>query len=213
MIKILPWGIVVVLVFFCWNQQQQITRLEAEKLEVGQAVIQTKAQKKIITPSSNTTSQYAKNSPAIFQKKKKKRRKKGGNSASLSENESLAEGDIDILVEERAWERVAEIEEEQLQDRMDHISERIQKKVEGWSEEFEWDEEMETQMATILITHMKNRMDFRQKVHSGEMERDEVHQLAEELGTQRNEEIIALIGEEQFQILEEELHHRRPPHR
>ena len=160
MMKIVPWGISGILALLCLYQQQTIASLEEEKTTLSKEIIQASAKKKITKPGTKSSAKYNNSASMMFKNNKKKRGKKKAAAVSGETSNSLANDDLDILVEERAWERVAEIEEEQFQERMDHISERIQQKVSDWSEQFEWSEETETQVAEILISTMKERMEM-----------------------------------------------------
>ena len=53
-------------------------------------------------------------------------------------------------------EEVEEIEEERRQDRMDRISERIQERVSGWSEEFDWSEDIQREMTALQKKNEKD---------------------------------------------------------
>ena len=113
----------------------------------------------------------------------------------------------------RCWQRVAEIEEERQQERIDFISDRISERVGDLATKQGWSDEVHQQMETILINSMQDRMELRQQMKDGLLEREEYRQQAEELREARDIQIIDVLGEEEFQSIEEELQPRRGPPR
>jgi hypothetical protein len=219
MIRLLPWVLVFGLSVFSFLQWQTINSLEVQHVEISKEVIKgsknNKGKMLSVSGSDSARSKVHLNNPrkGFSVEESKHKEERNNDVLQVPISESIESQEMDALIEERAWQRVTEIEENQHQERLDMISERIQEKVDSLGEKQDWSDEVHQQMGTILLTSMQDKMDLRQKIKNGEIEREEYHQYAEDIRDSRNEQIIDLLGEEEFQSIEEELHPHRGPHR
>ena len=124
---------------------------------------------------------------------------------------SLSEYDLDAMVEDRAWKRIEEIEEERREERFERITEHTQMRIEEWAEEYDWSQDTQDSMMDIMTTFIRGRVDFHAQLKNGSIEREEIGPYFQKLSQERNEALVDLIGEEQFLELEDELKHRNGP--
>ena len=213
--KVLPWGMSAVLTIVCWQQYVKIESLEQEKKEWRKEVLAVSAER----PMTGAKQQWlSKSSTSSLQKKKSRRdrreataREKDGIQKLGVRTKNLSEEELEGLVEERAWERVEQIEEDRNQERIERIKGHIEERVQNWGDEMDWEPDIQEEVLQLMFSSFEERMAIREQVRSGEIEREEARRASEDLREERDEEIRQIIGEEQFEELEEELQRRGPP--
>jgi hypothetical protein len=208
-IKVIPWMLTALLAIVCWQQRGLIAVLEAEKVVLTKEVIQS-TPKNLAGNSAGQLKRRAKTLKLSTEDSSLKQNSISGE--QTGQDNPVSNYELEDIVEERAWERIEEIEEERRQDRFDRISERIQGRTGEWAKELDWSDETETSMTDILMSYIQDRIDLHEKLRNGEVERQNIRQIFQDKESQRNEEIIELIGEEQFTQLEDDLNHRGPRH-
>ena len=208
--KIVPWTLSIFLAVICWQQQQKISILEEETSKLTDQVQQTMTEK----GSSLKKLRRGKGKDAQLNQQQivKTPQKKTG-FVQPDQELSNSEYDLEAMVEDRAWQRIEQIEEEQREERFERVSEYMQSKVDDWSEEYNWSEETQDSMMEILTTYVRGRVDFHAQLKNGSIERDQIRPYFEQLSGERNEAIIELIGEDEFSNLEEDLKPRGGPPR
>jgi len=216
LMKIIPWGLSAVLAIVCWQQNVTINALEQKKIDVQKDVLTTATQRPIkqdekqLSPTSSRS--------AAERKKSRRERKKSALLAmdraptfDEGRQSDVSEEDLEALVEERAWQRVEQIEEDRQQERVERIKGYIEDRVNGWGDRMEWEQSTQEDVLQLMISSFEERMAIRQQARNGEIERDEARQISDDLREERDTEIRQIIGEEQFTELEEELQQRGPP--
>ena len=208
--KIVPWVLSTILAGVCWQQQQTISILEEEKTTLTEEVQQTVSDK---GSSRRKVRRGQQKDAQLKQQKMLKTLQKQSGFVQPDQEQSNSEYDLEAMVEDRAWQRIEEIEEERKEERFERVSEYMQSKVDEWSEEYDWSEETQDSMMEILTTYVRGRVDFHAKLKNGSIERDQIRPYFEQLSGERNEAIIDLIGEDEFSELEDDLKPRGGPPR
>ena len=214
-IKVLPWVLCLVLVGICWQQQvtheeyrskasHKIASLELEKLNLL---------KKTSTQASGVRSTERSVLMRNSSSQQHSRKVQSNQSEDTQPNleQSLSEYDLDAMVEDRAWKRIEEIEEERREERFERITEHTQMRIQEWAEDYDWSQDTQDSMMDIMTTFIRGRVDFHAQLKNGSIEREEIGPYFQKLAQERNEALVDLIGEEQFLELEDELKHRNGP--
>ena len=192
-----------ILAAVCWQQQQTISTFEQDKTLSHQEI------------EPENSSHILKQAQIIEQKSKQKKKVQSIHEKNRFVQEgqdvSVSKDDLEAMVEDRAWERIEEIEEDRRQERFERMSEYMQTKVDAWTEDFDWSEEVQASMMDVMTTYIQGRIDFHEQLKNGTIEREGIGPYFKQLSEERNEAIIELIGEEQFLDLEDELKHRGGP--
>ena len=211
LVKALPWILCVILAGICWQQQltheeyksktaHKIASLEKETLQMGK--------------KSSEKKRSVRNSPmgvVSSQEVLHNAQQNQGGQFQSNKEPSLSEYDLDAMVEDRAWKRIEEIEEERREERFERITEHTQMRIEEWAEEYDWSQDTQDSMMDIMTTFIRGRVDFHAQLKNGSIEREEIGPYFQKLSQERNEALVDLIGEEQFLELEDELKHRNGP--
>ena len=214
-IKVLPWILCMVLAGICWKQQvtheeykskaaHKIESLEVEKLNL---VKSSSTQSSRINRQTRNSSLETSSGQNVLQNTQENQ---GGYTQSNQE-QSLLEYDLDAMVEDRAWKRIEEIEEERREERFERITEHTQMRIEEWGEEYDWSQDTQDSMMAIMTTFIRGRVDFHAQLKNGSIEREQIGPYFQNLAQERNDALVDLIGEEQFLELEDELKHRNGP--
>lgn len=210
-IKVLPWVLCLVLVGICW--QQQVTH-EEYRSKASHKIASLEVEKmNLVRKSSGTKRLVRDSSVEMASSQQVSRMTQKNQSADTLPNQelSLSEYDLDAMVEDRAWKRIEEIEEERREERFERITEYTQMRIQEWAEDYDWSQDTQDSMMDIMTTFIRGRVDFHAQLKNGSIEREEIGPYFQKLAQERNEALVDLIGEEQFLELEDELKHRNGP--
>ena len=215
LIKPFPWILCAVLAGICWQQQlkhveykskaaHKIASLELERLQLAK---KTSAQSSQMKRQERNTSMELVSSQQVVQNTQQTQ----DGHTQPNQEQSMSEYDLDAMVEDRAWKRIEEIEEERREERFERITEHTQMRIQEWAEEYDWSQDTQESMMDIMTTFIRGRVDFHAQLKNGSIERDQIGPYVQKLAQERNEALVDLIGEEQFLELEDELKHRNGP--
>lgn len=213
--KVLPWGLCTILAGVCWQQQskhEEYQRESEEKiayLEQEKRSIMTQSSMESSTVRSTNRREFTEATPIL--EKDLRSLKKSGEFIQPNQEQSLSEYDLDAMVEDRAWKRIEEIEEERREERFERITEHTQIRIQEWAEEYDWSQDTQDSMMDIMTTFIRGRVDFHAQLKNGSIEREEIRPYFQKLAQERNDALVDLIGEDQFLELEDELKHRNGP--
>lgn len=218
MSKVIPWVLVFGLSVLSLVQRQTISSLENQKVEFtsdtnSKSEISQRAAGISKSTKTNIPSYGNDKTTKTTRPKRQQHQSYGSPDVTNVPSNDMESSEMDALIEERAWQRVAEIEEERQQERIDFISEKISERVGDLAVKQGWSEEIQQQMETILINSMQDRMELRQQMKDGLLERDDYRQQAEAIRDSRDAQVIDTLGEDEFLSIEEELQPRRGPPR
>ncbi len=214
LVKVLPWILCVVLAGICRKQQltheeyksktaHKIASLEQDKLQLGK---KSSAKSSGMKRSDRFSSMGVESSQVL----QNTQQSQDGHTQS-NEKQSMSEYDLDAMVEDRAWKRIEEIEEERREERFERITEHTQMRIEEWADEYNWSQDTQDSMMDIMTTFIRGRVDFHAQLKNGSIEREQIGPYFQNLAQERNDALVDLIGEEQFLELEDELKHRNGP--
>ena len=215
LVKAFPWILCVVLAGICWQQQlmyeeyksktaHKIASLEKEKLQMGKKSSAKSSGKK---RSGSNSSMVVESSQQVLHNAQQSQ----DGHTQYNKEPSMSEYDLDAMVEDRAWKRIEEIEEERREERFERITDHTQMRIEEWAEEYDWSQDTQDSMMDIMTTFIRGRVDFHAQLKNGNIEREEIGPYFQKLAQERNEALVDLIGEDQFLELEDELKHRNGP--
>ena len=215
LVKALPWILCAVLAGICWQQQ---LKHEEYKSKASHKIASLEAERLTLAKKSSTRAlgiRRTERSPLMgdssSQNDFRKTQKNQSDDTLPNEDQSMSEYDLDAMVEDRAWKRIEEIEEERREERFERITEHTQMRIEEWAEEYDWSQDTQDSMMDIMTTFIRGRVDFHAQLKNGSIEREQIGPYFQNLAQERNEALVDLIGEEQFLELEDELKHRNGP--
>ena len=199
--KVFPWVLVVALAFLCWQQQEEIFKLEHEA-SVLQEVNSIEAD---IVSQKNV----------FINKNGKKNKKKSREALQIQDTQRIASSsnhekmrskdDIESMIEHRAWERMEELEEEKRQARVEQMTDHMQDLVDDWTERFDWSKDTQNAMMDILTDYVHGRVEVHVLLKNKTLERDDIRPYFQQLAKERNQAIVDLVGEKQLLELETDL--------
>ena len=213
--KVIPWGLCTILAGLCW--QQQLKQVEYQKESEQKIASLEKEQLALVKESSMESSKMggtkrgASPEATLSLTKDIRSLKKSDEFIQPNQDQSLLEYDLDAMVEDRAWKRIEEIEEERREERFERITEHTQTRIEEWADDYDWSQDTQDSMMDIMTTFIRGRVDFHAQLKNGSIERDQIGPYFQKLAQERNEALVDLIGEDQFLELEDELKHRNGP--
>ena len=215
MMKIFPWGLSFFLAGVCVFQQLEIRHLEEHKrlLEFETAKV---PRGEIDAPSKRRLKRRHKNykrdksfKRGTLDPQQDERFEEGDqNLAQNRGDRDLENPDLEAEIEERAWVRVEEIEEERQNEHRERIRGYLKEQIQEWSTKFSWSEAQERAVQDLFLASMEARMELREQVHAGVMERSQMREHLQEQREQLFEDVRAWVDEEQAAEIEAELPRR-----
>ena len=175
--KLFPWVLSLLLAVVCGYQHLKISRLQLLKEQKKEWLksryplkkdrserVQELKQKKSSSSSPRSTQVPVKKvAPPTMQERS---------------------ADTEAEIEERVWERIEEIEQERRYEHRLRVEEHLQERTADWSERFSWTEEQQKAVLDLFLEGMEMKMELREQVRDGTIERSELRDIAQKKKTQ-----------------------------